>query len=1261
MWFLLLYLQISAIQGLNVTLRGSDSPCIGRLEVYNNKQWGLVCHHGWIKENGEVVCRTLGCGNHNRSDKEMTLYRGPPLPQQYLMDHVQCTSNETSLWKCPIVETHETACTNDFVAVECSGKVELRLNLNEQHDKCAGVVEFSTNDGIIGVCNDKWDESIAQRICEEIGCGDLFYIPKPGIFKVQQRKRNVKLNCLGNEIYPWQCMEWSDCKERASVICTKHKRLRLRDGSHFCSGLVEEYSVEKKAWVLHQTNERPEVICPQLNCGSTGHFTKNNGTNRLTCSDTVKLRNFTKKCFGDVSIDLNGTNYGVCFNDPALSLKMGTVVCRELGCGKVLHMQENSVLNDLTINVECLGNEMSLWHCLVNRETKQCKGTKVICSESLDVRLSDGLGRCSGRVEVQWEGSWWSIGSGRTTGSVWPTVNSDVVCQHLNCGTANKTTTELFIQGKQQQLETWKTCESSSAKLHDCFVGTFPEPPPFRQSIRKQKNIDIICTKEELMSFEGDVPCKGRVRIESFGGGTRWLVMGENNTNASNICDTMQCGPPNLPQNNTHANVTCSGSVNVSLSEKCWGTVEVCRNGTCGAICSWKTKEDSNMICGNLGCGEPIQYTFQHQINNQSVRYHSVYCSESVQNMSMCKFLPKKDSTCSIPAQVICKDSVKARLEDPRDKCAGNVSLFYAGQWIPVCQESNQEKLQTAICRQLNCGDRQQGNLNLNMLESQIKGLSGITCQDSPDSVSKCDFSKVSFKEKCPVMYLKCTDWERLLLYKKEGECSGPVYGFKKEETHLVREQGWGTKEKQKLCEYLQCGNHRTHFPHKEYEKYGDWWNKTYNCSGKENLLECESRDEPVQGQHLLNIQCDRIPPAITLSKNCTGNVLINKEHVSAFQWNDKMSENLCDYLRCGNAIKHWSVKTEIQKCWHFSCTGLEASLWQCGSKEGNCDNIISVACKNGIEFGSTEKCGGKLGIKYENEWEYVCGNLSDADAKKVCEVLQCNNNQELLNEQVKAKEPKVKISCPKSYHNIVQCVNLLTTPKCSSGYAEIKCEGYIPKTENSLWKLILGLLGGMLALLILFLMIKNRKRLLLALSHYRNKNGKDINADMNEMDKVDTENEDLSEQNALFLDKDEYEDVDSLMDKSGEEDEDGRKRDSSGTEYDDIEGQANGISPSQTHHDDDLNLPLLPKRPENILDQDTYEVEKEKEEDYDDVIPIEAAANENTGTTGTQAHVDVDVDEGAGAGAGADSEAGPGAEAVLVTTEVEVHAQREQ
>ncbi|XP_026126538.1 scavenger receptor cysteine-rich type 1 protein M160 [Carassius auratus] len=146
-------------EGLNVALRGSDSPCKGRLEVYHGvkKQWGLVCHYGWRKENGEVVCKSIGCGDHTRSDVDMTLYKDPPLPQQYWMDQVKCTSEEESLWKCLYVGiSNNEKCDGSFVAVECSGEVKLSLNLNGQRDVCAGVVEFSTANGIIGVCNDNW-------------------------------------------------------------------------------------------------------------------------------------------------------------------------------------------------------------------------------------------------------------------------------------------------------------------------------------------------------------------------------------------------------------------------------------------------------------------------------------------------------------------------------------------------------------------------------------------------------------------------------------------------------------------------------------------------------------------------------------------------------------------------------------------------------------------------------------------------------------------------------------------------------------------------------------------------------------------------------------------------------------------------------------------------------------------------------------------------------------------------------------------------
>ncbi len=76
------------------------------------------------------------------------------------------------------------------------------------------------------------DESKAKKICQELDCGDLYSIPKPGMFKGQQSKPNVLLNCVGNEHYSWQCMERSACQEPASVIC-RSKCLLLLNSSMY--------------------------------------------------------------------------------------------------------------------------------------------------------------------------------------------------------------------------------------------------------------------------------------------------------------------------------------------------------------------------------------------------------------------------------------------------------------------------------------------------------------------------------------------------------------------------------------------------------------------------------------------------------------------------------------------------------------------------------------------------------------------------------------------------------------------------------------------------------------------------------------------------------------------------------------------------------------------------------------------------------------------------------------------------------------------
>ncbi len=71
----------------------------GRVEVYHDNQWGVVCDDGWDDIDASVVCKQLGFPG------EGTSYQGGAYPRgassdPILMDEVACTGSETGLQHC---------------------------------------------------------------------------------------------------------------------------------------------------------------------------------------------------------------------------------------------------------------------------------------------------------------------------------------------------------------------------------------------------------------------------------------------------------------------------------------------------------------------------------------------------------------------------------------------------------------------------------------------------------------------------------------------------------------------------------------------------------------------------------------------------------------------------------------------------------------------------------------------------------------------------------------------------------------------------------------------------------------------------------------------------------------------------------------------------------------------------------------------------------------------------------------------------------
>ncbi|KAL8176302.1 UNVERIFIED_CONTAM: hypothetical protein K2H54_030405 [Gekko kuhli] len=469
-------------------LANGTNRCSGRVEIFHNQQWGTICDDRWGMKQAEVVCREMGCGVALKAPTNAFFGKGSgPIWK----DDVNCVGTETFLNECTSSAWGLNNCNHgEDAGVECADPAEIRLVNGSS--RCSGRVEVFHLQQYGTVCDDGWDLNDATVVCRNLDCGTPISAPHGARFgRGMDPIWLDDVECTGTESSLSDCKAkpfgTNNCNhgEDAGVVCSDD--LRLVNGSNRCSGRVEIRPAHSEQWgtVCDRTWDinDAEVVCRQLGCGKAGaalsgaHFGQGSGSiwmddikcrgteetisecsantqgnnchhvqdAAVICSDksitnvaNVRLADGPNSCAGRIEV-FHQQQWGtVC--DDGWDLNDANVVCKQLNCGIALEAPhaarfgrgpDRIWLDD----VNCTGSEDSLKDCggrsVGEHNCGHSEDASVICSGLFQVRLASGPNSCAGRVELEHNGSWVSIGD-----SGWGLTEVTVVCRHLGCGAA---------------------------------------------------------------------------------------------------------------------------------------------------------------------------------------------------------------------------------------------------------------------------------------------------------------------------------------------------------------------------------------------------------------------------------------------------------------------------------------------------------------------------------------------------------------------------------------------------------------------------------------------------------------------------------------------------------------------------------------------------------------------------------------------------------------------------------------------------------
>ncbi|XP_064515808.1 scavenger receptor cysteine-rich type 1 protein M130-like [Pseudopipra pipra] len=749
------------------------------------------------------------------------------------------------------------------------------------------------------------------------------------------------------------------------------------------------------------------LLCLQL-CGGSGQLRLVGGGGR---------------CAGRVEVNHDGEWGSVCVYDFDWQARWATVVCWQLGCGRVAWSSPYAPFGQGSGRIwlqpfYCDGIEEVLEECphfgWGQHHCGHDRDVGVICTEAVELRLVDGGGPCAGRVEVKLRGHWGSV-----VDDNWDMEDAEVVCQQLGCGSAAGaySSRDRFRPGTGPINLALVDCDGDEATLWECWIrgwGPYSGPHDYdtavicqgfsqlvggdgacagRLEVRQRQAWVGVCAEHVDMKVAQvvcrELGCGAALAIPGsgrFGAGTGPLWEGGFNcTGTEPLLSACARRVPHSQGCAGHATIICSPYTGFRLgnsSSGCAGRVEVAVRGTWGSVCAtdWDLP-DADVLCRHLGCGHAVTVPPGGSFGSGDgpLRPDAFGCSGSERHPGECPVAVLGEPPCTPgnAAAVNCSGTEgtinSVRLVEGESRCDGQLEeAITTPAWRRVPVEQWKRWDVDMVCAVLGCGLPKENYTALGMaptaLTSSSREVDVVTEETDVVTEEMYDISGM-----------------------------GPELSRSLKEMEDMPE---------KISDVLEMGPAPTSSPEE----------MVIVCSGSRRVRlaggagRCAGRVEVYAGG--------------TWSSVCQE------------RWDLRAAAVVCRELGCGAALEapgSARFGPGAGTAWPYvvECAGSEESLWECPRSEGReCERGAGAGavCSEQLSLrlaGGRGRCSGYLELLHNGTWGRVCAiGTSPGTAAAVCRQLGCGDGGQLA--PVPAQQPAPAwlawVGCEEGARSLWEC-----------------------------------------------------------------------------------------------------------------------------------------------------------------------------------------------------------------------------------------------